>query len=102
MRELFAQTRPTLSATLTDAVTAFIDEHFAGKPLTIGCDDLRYGVVLERALDGRARIVDARPLLRKIRVSNRTQAAIWALNNRPIGEKVNGRVTQQILVPSHA
>jgi two-component system nitrate/nitrite response regulator NarL len=46
--------------------------------------------------------VHIRALLRKIRVSNRTQAAIWALNNRPMTEKVNGHVTQPILVPSHA
>ena len=67
LRELFARTRPTLAATLTGAVTAFIDEHFAGRTLTIGCDDLRYGAVLHRALAGRATIVDARPLLRRIR-----------------------------------
>jgi hypothetical protein len=54
LRELFAKTRPTLSATLTGAVTAFIDEHFAGKPLTIGCDDLRYAAVLGPALGDRA------------------------------------------------
>jgi Xaa-Pro aminopeptidase len=75
LRELFAKTRPTLSATLTSAVTAFIDEHWGGRPLTIGCDDLRYGAVLERALGGRAKIVDARPLLRRIRAV-KTEAEI--------------------------
>ena len=67
LRELFARTRPTLSATLTGAVTAFIDEHFGGRSLTIGCDDLRYAAVLERALPGRVKTIDARPLLRRIR-----------------------------------
>lgn len=67
LRELFAKTRPTLAPSLTSAVVAFIDEHYAGQPLTIGCDDLRYGDVLAQALGGRATIVDARPILRKIR-----------------------------------
>lgn len=46
--------------------------------------------------------VHIRALLRKIRVSNRTQAAIWALSNRPMTEKVNGRSAPQVLVPAHA
>jgi Xaa-Pro aminopeptidase len=75
LRELFARTRPTLAATLTGAVTAFIHEHFGGRSLTIGCDDLRYGAVLERALSGRVKIVDARPLLRRIRAV-KTEAEI--------------------------
>jgi Xaa-Pro aminopeptidase len=75
LRELFARTRPTLAATLTGAVTAFIHEHFGGRSLTIGCDDLRYGTVLERALSGRVKIVDARPLLRRIRAV-KTEAEI--------------------------
>ena len=78
LRALFAKTRPTLAATLTGAVTAFIDEHFAGRPLTIGCDDLRYAAVLERALGGRATMVDARPLLRRIRAV-KTEAEINVL-----------------------
>ena len=75
LRELFARTRPTLAETLTGAVTAFIHEHFGGRSLTIGCDDLRYGAVLERALSGRVKIVDARPLLRRIRAV-KTEAEI--------------------------
>lgn len=75
LRELFARTRPTLAATLTGAVLAFIDEHYAGRPLTIGCDDLRYAAVLERELGGRATVVDARPLLRRIRAV-KTEAEI--------------------------
>ncbi len=75
LRELFAQTRPTLKATMTDAVTTFIDEHFAGKSVRIGCDDLRYAQVLERALGARATLVDARPILRKIRAV-KTEAEI--------------------------
>ena len=35
--------------------------------------------------------VHIRAVLRKIRVSNRTQAAIWALNNQPIQHKLNGQ-----------
>lgn len=35
--------------------------------------------------------VHIRAVLRKIRVSNRTQAAIWALNNRPAHSKLNGQ-----------
>jgi two-component system nitrate/nitrite response regulator NarL len=66
--------------------------------------------------------VHIRALLRKIRVSNRTQAAIWALNNRPqsaaqsgvaterlterlnerSAERLNGRAAATILEPSHA
>jgi len=75
LRELFARTRPTLAATLTGAVTAFINEHFGGQSLTLGCDDLRYAAVLERALSGRVKIVDARPLLRRIRAV-KTEAEI--------------------------
>lgn len=75
LRELFAKTRPTLSATLTGAVTAFIDEHFGSKSLTIGCDDLRYAAVLQQALGARATCVDARPVLRKIRAV-KTEAEI--------------------------
>lgn len=75
LRELFAKTRATLAPSLTAAVLAFVDEHYAGRALTIGCDDLRYGEVLARALDGRATIVDARPLLRKIRAV-KTEAEI--------------------------
>jgi two-component system nitrate/nitrite response regulator NarL len=45
--------------------------------------------------------VHIRALLRKIRVSNRTQAAIWALSNRPVAEKANGRSTPSLL-PVHA
>ncbi len=67
LRRLFAATRPTLKPTMTDAVTAFVDAHFPGGTLTIGCDDLRYGIVLQAALGARARIVDARPTLRRIR-----------------------------------
>src|ERR1700687_5608668 len=78
LRELFAQTRPTLAAPLTGAGTAFIDEHFAGKTLTICWDCLRYSAVLERALTGRAKIVDARPLLRKVRAV-KTEAEIDVL-----------------------
>ena len=46
--------------------------------------------------------VHIRALLRKIRVSNRTQAAIWALSNRPMADKVNGRPALQALTPVHA
>ena len=46
--------------------------------------------------------VHIRALLRKIRVSNRTQAAIWALSNRPMTEKVNGRSGPSLLPPVHA
>ncbi|MGE0314298.1 MAG: M24 family metallopeptidase [Lautropia sp.] len=67
LRELFARTRPGLKATMTEAVLAYVDAHFGSAPLTIGCDDLRYGQVLAQALGGRATIVDARPVLRRIR-----------------------------------
>jgi Xaa-Pro aminopeptidase len=67
LRELFRATRPTLSRTLAGAVAAYIDEHWGGRSLTIACDEPRYGADLSRALGDRARIVDARPLLRRIR-----------------------------------
>ena len=95
LRELFARTRPTLKATLTESVAAYVREHFPAGRVTIGCDDLRYGQVLARELGDAVKIVDARPVLRRIRaVKNETEIDLLRkaarINDRALAAAVGG------------
>lgn len=67
LRDLFARTRPTLQKTLGDSIKAYITEHFGSRPVSLACDDLRFGQHLREMLGEHVKIVDARPVLRRIR-----------------------------------
>ncbi len=97
LRALFAKTRPTLRATLTDAVTTYIDEHFSGRRLTVACDDLRYAEVLRQALGDRVTIVDARPILRRIRAV-KTEPEIDLLRH---AARINDRALERAAAAIH-
>ena len=67
LRELFAKTRPRASATLVSAIKSYVEKNFGSKPLTIACDDLHFSPILQASLGDRVTLVDARPVMRKIR-----------------------------------
>jgi Xaa-Pro aminopeptidase len=67
LRELFAKTRPRATATLVAAIKSYVEKNFGSKPLTIACDDLHFSPILQETLGERVTLVDARPVMRKIR-----------------------------------
>ena len=75
LRELFHATRRTFTGSLTAAIEAYIAAHFGDGALTIACDDLRFAQRLGGALGRKVTIVDARPVLRRIRAV-KTEAEI--------------------------
>ncbi|ANY16453.1 M24 family metallopeptidase [Bordetella pseudohinzii] len=67
LRELIARTAGNRSEDLASAIVGYVQQHFGDRELVVACDDMRYHDTLRAALGGRARIIDARPLLRRIR-----------------------------------
>jgi len=67
IRDLLARTADHRTDELTDAIRAYVEEHFGNRTITLACDDLRFHQTLRQALGERVRLVDARPLLRRIR-----------------------------------
>lgn len=73
LRELYERTRATQQPGFTPAVLAYVREHLGTGPLRIACDDLRYHAKLKAALGERVEVVDAQPLLRRIRAVKTAQ-----------------------------
>ena len=67
IRELLKRTEKTRAGTLIESIAGYVNEHFGQRPITIACDDLRYHDTLRQALGERVKVIDARPLLRRIR-----------------------------------
>jgi len=67
IRDLLARTAADRTADLAGAIARYVRQHFGDRRIVIACDDLRYHDTLRAALDGKVDVVDARPLLRRIR-----------------------------------
>lgn len=67
LRALYERTRGSCQPDLAHAVQTYVREHFGSRRLRIACDDLRYHATLKEKLGDRVEVIDARPLLRRIR-----------------------------------
>ncbi len=75
LRELFERTRPTMSQSLQAGIVKALEEAFGNRVITVACDDLRFGARLAEAAEGRIRVIDAQPLMRRVRAV-KTEAEI--------------------------
>ncbi len=75
LRALFERTRPTMAQGLQGGILKALAETFGDRVVTVACDDLRFGARLEAAAGGRIRVIDAQPLMRRVRAV-KTEAEI--------------------------
>lgn len=67
LRALFRRTRPTRAADLAAGILGYVRDHLP-KGAMVGFDDLRLGQRIAAASDGRVRMADALPALRRMRL----------------------------------
>lgn len=67
IRDLYERTRSSRQGDLSAAVRAYVREHFGARRIRIACDDMRYHAKLRESLGDQVEVIDALPLLRRIR-----------------------------------
>lgn len=67
LRELYERTRPKRSADLVQAIKSYVKENFGSRRIKVACDDLRFHAQLKEAMGDQVELVDAQPILRRIR-----------------------------------
>ena len=97
LRAAYERTRATRQADLAEAVQAYVREHFGDRRIRIACDDMRYHAKLKEKLGDKVEVIDALPLLRRIRAV-KTQAEIALLTK---AAQINAKALQTAATAIH-
>ncbi len=98
LRELYEKTRSRHHPELSQAVLGYVREHFGTARLRIACDDLRYHAKLKAIFGDQVDVIDAQPLLRRIRAV-KTPAEIAVLTK---AAGINARALDAAAAAIHA
>lgn len=99
LRALYEATRSKHHPDLAQAVKGYVRDHFGSSvQLRIACDDLRYHARLKSVFGDQVEVVDAQPLLRRIRAV-KTPAEIAVLTK---AAEINARALDAAAAAIHA